>query len=152
MLCYILKMKIVKLTNMTEQGFSTMGMVLVLSLLGGILLTGLNKLVLSQQRHLNQQKDYYHAVNHTLSSLQWSTTLNWLAATEQWQCQYHQHAKFSVCIKSSRLTASHFILVRGQYGEVKHYHLASLSHGKLIMEKGHWLDYCPEKQSADCDE
>lgn len=149
---YMLKMKIAKLTNITEQGFSTIGMVMVLSLLGVILLTGLNKLVLSQQKHLNQQKDYYHAVNHALSSLQWAATLNWRAANDQWQCQYRQQAELSACIKSSQLTTNNFILVKGQYGAIKHYHLASLNHDKLIMNKGHWLDYCPEKQSANCDE
>lgn len=132
-------------------GFSTISMVIILTIIGLLLLTGFHLLIISGQKTIISQTQYYQRFNQASSALQWAITQNWPAPTDQWQCLIEARFQLKACIKKSLLKIDDYILVRG---EAKHFYLYQLTHydsHTLISEQGHWLDYCPEKRSIDCE-
>ena len=55
------------------------------------------------------------------------------------------------CIKKSRLKIDNYTLLRAQTDDYYLYMLTYFADNHLIIEKGHWLDYCPEKRLVDCE-
>jgi len=134
------------------QGFSALGMVMVLLLLGGILMAEFSQTSLLIQKKVIYEKQYYIAENRALSSIQWAITLDWLPVTLVWQCQNLPSLELNACIKKSSLPVGNYILVRGQFAQINRYHLATYNEdGMLVIDKGHWLDYCPENRQSSCD-
>jgi len=134
------------------QGFSALGMVMVLLLLGGILMAEFSQTSLLIQKKVIYEKQYYIAENRALSSIQWAITLDWLPVTLVWQCQNLPSLELNACIKKSSLPVGNYILVRGQFAQINRYHLATYNgDGMLVIDKGHWLDYCPENRQSNCD-
>lgn len=136
-------------------GFGAIGMVILLSILGGLLVSGLSYYLLSWQKAAIYQKQYYHHYNQSLSAIYWSLSQTWNNVTNQWQCKNEPSLQLQACIKLSTLNTGQFAMIKGQSEQFTLYHLATYQNNagsvKLTIQTGHWLDYCPENRSLDCD-
>lgn len=137
--------------NITFSGFSAIVMVFILMMIGLLLLTGFNLLINSWQKTVVMENLYYQKFNHASSSLTWALYQNWDAPTTSWQCAIESTYQLKACIKKSLLTVDNYVLVRGESRDFFLYTLAHFDNNQLVVEKGHWLDYCPEKKSIDCE-
>lgn len=136
---------------MQNRGFSVISMVMVVLILSTILVVGLNQFLLSKRKTVIYIKNNYKAINQASSAISWAMTLQWSPPMDTWQCQLHYEKKLNACIKKSTLSTGDYIIVRGQSDKVKRYYLANYNNGIITVEKGHWLDYCPENRNFDCD-
>lgn len=134
-----------------EKGFSTIIMVIILTIIGSILLTSTNLLMISWHKTLARENQYYHRFNKANSALNWALTQNWQRPTDNWQCLFETKYQWKVCIKNSLLQIDNYVLIRGESEGLFVYGLAHHQGSKLIVQKGHWLDYCPEKRRAYCE-
>lgn len=137
--------------NNKISGFSAIVMVLILMVVGLILLTGFHLLIISWQKTIVMESRYYQRFNQASSSLTWGIFQNWSSPTTDWQCLTEPTYQFKACIKKSLLIIDNYILVRGEAEDFFLYALAYFEKNKLIVEKGHWLDYCPEKKITHCE-
>lgn len=135
----------------TISGFSAIIMVLILMVVGLTLLISFNLIITSWQKTIVMESRYYQRFNHASSSLTWGIFQYWSTPTTNWQCLTESTYQFKTCIKKSLLTIDNYILVRGEAENFFLYTLAYFKNNKLIIEKGHWLDYCPEKKSTHCE-
>lgn len=136
----------------SNQGYSVIGMTIILLCLSGILMSEFIRISFSWQKKSVREKQSYLATNNVLSSITWATTLRWQSPSNLWQCQYEPVAEFNACIRQAELSNGDYIIIRGQSGRLKQYHLANYMHGILTIEKGHWIDYCPEnKREMNCE-
>lgn len=134
-----------------QSGFSAIVMVIFLMIIGLSLLCGFHFLVASWQKIAMTERRYYQQFNTASSSLSWAITQRWQPPKPHWQCQLELNLQLKVCIKQSRWSHDNAILVRGEANGFFLYTLAHLHNNKLIVHKGQWLDYCPEKRSHDCE-
>lgn len=145
-------MKIIDTSFINKQsGLSVIAMVMILMLLGLILLTGFNLLITSWQKSIISELTYYPRFNQASSSLEWGRIQNWPPPTSTWQCQTEINHQFNACIKQSSLNTDNYILLRGGTNGFYLYLLTHYDGSKLKIEKGHWLDYCPERRNVDCE-
>ncbi|WP_392562754.1 DUF2509 family protein [Orbus sturtevantii] len=150
----MLKTKIAKTSLQNCQGFSALGMAMILLLLGGILIAEFGRTSFLAQKKMIYKKQYYIAENRALSSIQWAITLAWSEPTQLWQCQRLASLELNACIKKSSLSTGPYVIIRGTFEQIKRYHLATYNqhNGLLSIENGHWLDYCPDNRESNCDE
>lgn len=135
-----------------NSGYSAICMVIILLLLGSLLITELNRFSLAWQKKVIKEQQYYRDVNHSLSLITWATTVSWLSPTDIWQCQRNESTNSHACIRQAVLSNESYTIIRGQSNSIKQYHLATYQDGHLNIEKGHWLDYCPDKvRDNDCE-
>ncbi len=132
-------------------GFSTFIMVIILTIVGLILLTGFQAIVNSLKKNYLIEIQYYRQFNLASSSLNWAIQQTWQLPTEEWQCLSDAQYHLTACIKKSRLKVDNYTLVRAQADDYYLYMLTHFADNHLIIEKGHWLDYCPEKRLVDCE-
>jgi hypothetical protein len=139
--------------NKTPQhdGFSTLLLVIILTIVGLILLTGFQATIEPLKKTYLIEIQHFRKFNRASSSLNWATKQAWQPPTEQWQCLSDAQYQLKACIKKSRLKVDDYTLVRAQADNYYLYMLAYFSNNQLIVEKGHWLDYCPEKKVTDCE-
>lgn len=147
----MLKTIIKRQHNQSCSGYSAIAMVMILLVLGGILMSELNRFSFSWQKKVIKERAYYKGINHILSSITWATTLSWPQPTNSWQCQIDSIAILNACIRKAIISTGDYTIIKGQFGQLKQYHLATYNHGDLTIEQGHWLDYCPDRQrGGDC--
>lgn len=137
--------------NITFSGFSAIVMVFILMMIGLIIVTGFNLLINSWQKTVIMENRYYQKFNHASSALTWALYQNWSVPTASWQCAIESTYQLKACIKKSLLTIDNYVLVRGEAEDFFLYTLAYFDNNQLVVEKGHWLDYCPEKRNYDCE-
>lgn len=133
------------------EGFSSLIMVIILTIVGLILLTGFQALVNSLKKTYLIEIQHYRQFNQASSSLNWATKQIWQLPTDEWQCLSDAKYQLKACIKKSRLKVDNYTLVRTQADEYYLYMLTHFENNQLSVEKGHWLDYCPEKKIVDCE-
>lgn len=133
------------------EGFSSLIMVIILTIVGLILLTGFQALVNSLKKTYLIEIQHYRQFNQASSSLNWAKKQLWQPPSEQWQCLLDNQYQFKACIKKSRLKIDNYTLLRAQADDYYLYMLTYFADNHLIIEKGHWLDYCPEKRLVDCE-
>ncbi|MWP47379.1 DUF2509 family protein [Gilliamella sp. Pas-s27] len=146
-------MKINFNSNPASSGFSTIMMMIILMVVGLVLLIGFNLLICSWQKAILIENQYYRQFNQANSSLTWAITQNWQAPKANWHCMTEPTYHLKACIKRSLLKVDNYVLVRGE-AEDEDFFLYTLAHfdnNRLIVEKGHWLDYCPEKKAIYCE-
>ncbi|RKS87073.1 uncharacterized protein DUF2509 [Orbus hercynius] len=134
-----------------SDGFSAIAMVMMLFLLTSVLLTEFRRTSLSTQKRTVVDKQHYQNKNYALSAIQWALTLEWELPDNTWYCKKHPTSLFYACIKLATLSNNNYTVIKGQSGEFTYYHLANYRQGRLKIEHGHWLDYCPQKRQADCE-
>ncbi|MCO6536550.1 MAG: YgdB family protein [Gilliamella sp.] len=135
----------------TSSGFSTILMVIILMVVGLVLLIGFNILITSWQKTILMESQYYQQFNQASSSLTWAITQNWQTPKTNWYCMTEPTYQLKACIKKSLLKIDKYVLVRGEAKDFYLYTLAHFDNNRLIVEKGHWLDYCPEKRAIYCE-
>ncbi|MWN06367.1 DUF2509 family protein [Gilliamella sp. Pas-s95] len=136
-----------------QSGFSTIMMVIIFMVVGLVLLIGFNLLICSWQKAIIMESRYYQQFNQANSSLTWGITQNWPAPKAHWHCLTEPTYQLKACIKKSLLKVDKYVLVRGEAKDEDFYlyTLAHFDNNRLIVEKGHWLDYCPEKRAIYCE-
>ncbi|MCO6561092.1 MAG: YgdB family protein, partial [Gilliamella sp.] len=108
-------------------------------------------LIASWQKNILIETQYYQQFNQASSSLTWAITQNWQKPKANWYCMTESTYQLKACIKKSLLRIDKYVLVRGEAKDFYLYTLAHFDNNRLIVEKGHWLDYCPEKRAIYCE-
>lgn len=132
----------------------------MLVLVMGLLLLGAQQKQLDSALLLGvEQRRYLQAYNRASSALNWGLTQSWppsLLNAGAWRCQRQPASGLQACVK--RASRADMILLRG-LGEIPAadplwlYQLAMPdAHGRLRAEPGGWLDFCPEKDAAACED
>lgn len=134
-----------------SKGFSAIPMVLIVLALGGVMIKTFSQITMLWQKDYSQSNRYFEQFNHAQSSIEWAVTQQWQHPTEQWQCKIFKDYQLSACIKLSGLIDGKFVIIKGQFQQLKLFHLASFNNGYLILQLGHWLDYCPNNKRRYCE-
>ncbi|MCO6545797.1 MAG: YgdB family protein [Gilliamella sp.] len=135
----------------TSSGFSTVLMMIILMVMGLSLLISFNLLIVSWQKAILMESQYYQKFNQASSSLTWAIIQNWQPPKTNWYCMTDPNYHLKACIKKSLLKIDNYVLVRGEAKDFYLYTLTHFDNNRLIVEKGHWLDYCPEKKAIYCE-
>lgn len=146
-----MKMKLTNRLDSKQAGASTIAVVMGLLIVGLMLMSGFNQLITSWQKSMLTEQRYYARFNQAYSSLNWATTIPWPTPTQAWQCQTEKVHQFKACIKNMSISTNGHTLVRGEFDNFYLYQIVNYTHFQLIVERGHWLDYCPDKRQSHCE-
>jgi hypothetical protein len=143
-----------------QHGGSTLAAVMLLLVIGLMLLNAQKRQLDSALLLAVDQQRYLRAYNQAISALHWGLVQPWSRTqltNAKWQCQQLKSDDLQACVRRSARTG--VIIVRGT-GVIAHgeplslYQLASetktVGDVMLQVEKGGWLDVCPEKKESDC--
>ena len=133
---------------MKQRGNSTLGMVVMLLLMGGLTLHAARTqlaqgmaLVADEQQH---QQDFWQAQ----AALTWGRQQNWPQAAG-WQCQTALTDAWQSCLL--RQEENHgLLLARGTGRALVLYQWGSLHNGQLQPQPHGWIDYCPLAKAEQC--
>lgn len=133
---------------MRQQGNCTLGIVLMLLLLGGVTLHATRNqlsrsmvLVLDEQRY---HRDFWQAQ----SALQWGLTQSW-PQTAGWRCQRWPAQLWQSCLL--RMGNNNALLSgRGEEGEFWLWRWVLLQGNRAQSLVHGWLDYCPLAKPEHC--
>ncbi|MCG8707254.1 YgdB family protein [Brenneria sp. 4F2] len=134
-------------------------MVMLISITGLLLMSGLQRQLDAAIRMANDERHYLQAFNQASSSLSWALSLRWRDEDVGWQCQTLAAENLKSCVRTASdegqwllrgegiLPASARPLMLYQRAVSLtsvsgHVTLQSVSHG--------WLDFCPDKDWARC--
>jgi len=134
--------------SVNQRGNSTLGMVLMLLLLGSLTLhasrTQLAQgmvLVADEQQH---HKDFWQAQ----AALQWGLTQSWPAVVG-WQCQTWSPQQWRSCLL--RMEEGNAVLSgQGEGRELRLWQWVSPQGQTLQPQQHGWLDYCPLAKPENC--
>lgn len=144
----------------SQQGYSTIVMVMLLMLFGTLMLKGQSEQLLVQVKIYADERRYFRAYHQALSSLSWALSQRWTGLSSEWQCRKAENHQLSSCIRQLNDTD---ILVRGE-GRMGNnqpplvlFQLAGRFDGQLSPEgiklrpfsRGK-IDFCPLKVPAEC--
>lgn len=133
---------------MKQHGNSTLGMVLMMLLMGGLTLhatrTQLSQsMVLVADEQLHSQ-DFWQAQ----AALEWGSVQNWPQATG-WQCQQWTAEQWQSCLL--RLEDDNALLSgHGEGRGLWLYRWVSIPNTQPQLQAHGWIDYCPLSQPALC--
>lgn len=142
-----------------QYGSSTLVMVMLISVIGLLLMSGLQRQLDAAIQMGNDERHYLRAFNQALSSLNWGMHLDWPPLQDDWTCQTLAADTLNVCLK--RASDEGLGLLRGEgllpsqrrslflYQRVAFSGLASERITLQIVSRG-WLDFCPDKQAGRC--
>ncbi|WP_431225226.1 YgdB family protein [Serratia sp. L9] len=150
------------MTMHRQHGGSTLAAVMLMLVMGLMLLTAQQRQLDSALLLVADRQHYLKAYNQAASGLSWGLAQSWprgsLQATS-WYCLQQSSDALQTCARLS--SRSGVVVVRGA-GEIAGaepvwlYQLATEAPGdgsiKLTVQKGGWLDFCPEKRATDCDD
>lgn len=132
-----------------QRGFSTLAMVMLLLVLGGVLLQGLDQHLRAQSPLIINEREAIAAFNRALSAQAWGTTIDW-QPTNRWQCQTKQQVGWRVCVKSlpkkdvlmaAQGTQDNQPITLWRWGR----------QGVSVTFSAHgWIDICPLHERALC--
>lgn len=132
-----------------QRGFSTIAMVMMLLVTGGILLQGLDRHLRAQSSSIASERDAIMAFNSALSAQAWGRTLHW-QPDNTWQCQTMQAQQGRACIKS---VGKGEILMAAE-GDPAIPPITLWRWGSLTSSGGFspngWIDTCPISEAALC--
>lgn len=138
-----------------------MVMVMLISIMGLILMSGLQRQLDATVQMGNDERHYLRAFNQALSSLSWGMNVGWPPLQDSWTCQKMATDMLNVCLKKS--TSEGVGILRGEgvlpfqrrplflYQRVV---LSGMASDRLTLQfasRG-WLDFCPDKEAERCDE
>ncbi|WKZ93128.1 DUF2509 family protein [Chimaeribacter arupi] len=138
-----------------QQGNALLLTLMGLMLLGLMGMTALHRQLDEAVRLTAGTRQHVLAWHQAASSLTWAETLNWPPANSTWQCRAFHPGSLHGCIKAA--SAPGVILLRGEGQRADDsplflYRLAAPGKGgRLTVQAGGWLDFCPEKAPHDCD-
>ncbi|WP_313689157.1 DUF2509 family protein [Pantoea sp.] len=133
---------------MKQAGNSTLGMVLMVLLMGGLTLHATRTrlaqdmvLVADEQQH---HQDFWRAAG----ALQWGKVQHW-PQTPGWQCQWWETEQWRSCLL--RMEDDHGLLQGSGTGrELALWHWVSLQGNQIRFRAHGWIDYCPLADAALC--
>lgn len=143
-----------------QRGGSTLAAVMLLLTLGLMLLNAQHRQLDNALLLAADQQRYLQAYNQAASALSWGMIQRWPRAelnAVTWLCR--QQTELTACARLSARAG--VVMVRGR-GELRGdeplwlYQLGTFGGaeiaGRMIAQPGGWLDFCPEKRLADCDD
>ena len=143
-----------------ERGGSTLAAVMMLLVMGLMLLNAQHRQLDSALLLAADEKRYLLAYNQAASALSWGVAQSWSHGQlneSGWWCR--QTTELRACAKLS--SQAGIVLVRGEApmngAEPLRLYQRSKPEGAtgeiaLRAETGGWLDFCPEKKQADCED
>ncbi|MGE6303477.1 YgdB family protein [Serratia liquefaciens] len=143
-----------------ERGGSTLAAVMMLLVMGLMLLNAQRRQLDSALLLATDEMRYLRAYNQAASALSWGVAQSWSHGQlneSGWWCR--QTTELRACAKLS--SQAGIVLVRGEAPmngtEPLRLYQRSKPEGAtgdiaLRAETGGWLDFCPEKKQADCED
>lgn len=132
-----------------QRGFSTISMVMMLMVLGGVMPHGLEQHLRAQSSLIFTERDAIQAFNNALSAQAWGTTVNWQPGS-QWKCQMKQNQGWRTCIKA---VGKDDVLLAAQ-GNPDNQPITLWRWGKQgtrnSFSSNGWIDICPLSEAASC--
>lgn len=142
-----------------QSGGSTLAMVMLISIVGLLLMSGLQRQLDAAIRMGNDERHYLRAFNQALSSLNWALSLRWRDAGAGWQCQTLAAENLKTCLRKASDEGHWLLRGEGQLPASPHslmlyqrvVSLTSVSGHVTLQPVSHgWLDFCPDKDKARC--
>lgn len=133
---------------MNQAGNSTLGMVLMVLLMGGLTLQA-TRTRLAQDMVLVADEQHYHQDFWLAAgALQWGTVQHW-PHSQGWQCQDWAAEKWRSCLL--RMEGDNGLLQgHGAERELALWHWVSIQGNQLKPRGQGWIDYCPLADAALC--
>jgi len=132
-----------------QKGFSSIGMVMMLLILGSVLLHGLDQHLRAQTPLLINERDAIHAFNAAISAQAWGTTVNWQPGSK-WQCQTMPASGWRACLKAGLKSD---VLLAAQ-GVNDNQPITLWRWGKqgatITFSANGWIDSCPLSEATLC--
>lgn len=133
---------------MKQQGSSTLGMVLMLLVIGSLTLHASRKMLEQGMRLLSDEQQYIQDFWQAQSALQWGLSRRWPAG-EAVRCQLDERQGWRSCLQ------------RGEDGEgllkgeargrgIAVWHWVTIQQSRIQPVPHGWLDYCPRARPGDC--
>jgi len=131
-----------------QQGNTTLGMVMLLLLLGSVTLhatrtqLALNMVLIADIQH------YYQAFSQAQAALRWGTELSW-SINNGWQCQQELTEQWQSCLL--RRENDHGLLAARRTGNTLWlYRWVSLREQRVYEIPHGWIDFCPLTTAEAC--
>lgn len=143
----------------SQSGGSTLAMVMLISIVGLLLMSGLQRQLDAAIHMGNDERHYLRAFNQALSSLNWAMSLRWRDAEPRWQCQTLATEELKACLRKASDGAQWLLRGEGRLPSsprplVLYRRVVSLTpvsqHVTLRPVPHGWLDFCPDKDDALC--
>ncbi|WP_312056034.1 DUF2509 family protein [Pantoea brenneri] len=133
---------------MKQQGSSTLGMVLMLLVIGSLTLHASRKMLEQGMLLLADEQQFIQDFWRAQSALQWGLALSWPAG-ETVRCQHDERQGWHSCLQRGedgegllKGEASDSGTAVWQWVTIQQSRIRPLPHG--------WLDYCPHARVDDC--
>lgn len=133
---------------MKQQGSSTLGMVLMLLVIGSLTLHASRKMLEQGMLLLADEQQFIQDFWRAQSALQWGLALSWPAG-ETVRCQHDERQGWRSCLQRGeggegllKGEASDSGTAVWQWVTIQQSRIRPLPHG--------WLDYCPHARVDDC--
>lgn len=156
--------------SQTQNGFTALGIVMMIFICTLILLTQLEKINHPILHAKIGQIKQFENENLALSALAFGERQNWNPPTFAWQCiryslinQAVNQTKQTVqtCLKLADYKAQYnedldanvrFVVLKGEAENTQRFKLGLLDEtGKIYFKTAHWLDICPNLKGKNCD-
>ncbi|MDR0805869.1 MAG: YgdB family protein [Enterobacteriaceae bacterium] len=142
---------------LSQRGYSTIVMVMLLMLFGTLMLKGLNGQLTTQIKIYADERRYFRAYYQALSSLSWGLAQTWQGFNTNWQCRHQENSRLTLCVRQLK---NKQILLRGEGEFSNHqaplvlFQLAEIAKGsdntKLIAIPQGRIDFCPLSSAVEC--
>ncbi|MCV9879199.1 YgdB family protein [Brenneria izbisi] len=142
-----------------QYGGGTLVMVMLITVIGLLLMSGLQRQLDATIQMGNDERHYLRAFNQALSSLNWGIHVVWPRLQDDWSCQTLASDTLNVCLKKA--SDEGLGLLRGEgllpsqrrplflYQRVVFSGLASEQITLKAVSRG-WLDFCPDSEAERC--
>ncbi|AMO47363.1 Protein of unknown function [Kosakonia oryzendophytica] len=129
-----------------QRGMSSLALVLLLLLLGSLMLNGLNQQLTSHIWQVNHESKMLRRLAQSHSAMEWARVQPW-TTTPALQCFGQVERQWRACL---RIFADETALLIAAYDEVQLWRRGQVSQQRVIFSPHGWSDFCPLKESAQC--
>ncbi|MDY1037296.1 DUF2509 family protein [Lelliottia sp. CFBP8978] len=127
-----------------QKGMSSLALVLLLLVIGGLILTGLNQQLDSFTRIVSRERQSVQQRATVQSALEWGKRQLWSVVTNI-QCKKVSQGR--VCL---RLLAEDRVLLIAGNGDMLLWRRGEIQEGRIVFSPHGWSDFCPLKQGDLC--
>jgi hypothetical protein len=127
-----------------QKGMSSLALVLLLLVIGGLILTGLNQQLDSFTRIVSRERQSVQQRATVQSALEWGKRQLWSVVTNI-QCKKVSQGR--VCL---RLLAEDRVLLIAGNGDMLLWRWGEIQEGRIVFSPHGWSDFCPLKQGDLC--
>ena len=129
-----------------ERGVSSLAMVLLLLLLGGLLLQGLSQQEASFASRVAIESQALQRQAVVQSAMEWGRMQSWLSQSVV-QCRRDLTADAAVCL---RLHGDNNVLLIAHYEGISLWRQGEVIDGNIVFSAHGWSDFCPLREAALC--